>query len=101
MHYDNYIIGRLIFPAGFGSVRADGIALSISLDAPQIQHGQSFAMRLGYGNYESSNAMGMSASGLVARGLLGPTSTVSVDAGVGISTGTRAMGGSAGITLGW
>jgi hypothetical protein len=37
---------------------ADGIAISLALAQPMFQPGQNVAMRLGWGNFDGSNAIG-------------------------------------------
>ena len=80
---------------------ADGIAMSLALAQPIFMPGQSFALRVGYGNFDGSSAVGVSAAGVVARGHAGPTSSVVLDAGIGFAPDTNMAAGRAGITFGW
>ena len=80
---------------------ASGIAIAMSLDQPQFQPGQTLAMRVGWGNFDGSSAIGVTAAGIVARGFLWPTSSLIVDAGVGSGVETSMVAGRAGMSLGW
>ena len=66
---------------------ADGIAISLALAQPIFQPGQTFAMRVGWGNFDGSNAVGVTAAGVVGRGYWGPTRLVVLDAGIGTGNG--------------
>lgn len=78
---------------------ASGIAISMALAQPLLQSGQTVGVRVGWGNFGGSNAVGVSAAGVLARGFAGPTTSLVVDAGVGFSSGQG--GGRVGMTLGW
>jgi len=80
---------------------ADGIAIALAIQQPIFQPGQSFAIRAGYGNFDGSDAFGLSAAGVVDRGSFGRGSSVTLDAGIGFGTATGTAAGRAGVTLGW
>ena len=80
---------------------ADGIAISMALSQPFFHNGQKFALNLGWGNFEGNNALGLTAAGIVDRGMLGPTSTTTVYGGVGVGLREGTVGGRAGLTFGW
>ena len=80
---------------------ADGIAISVAMAQPILLPGQSFALRMGYGNFDGSGALGVSAAGVLSRGFSGPTSSLTLDAGVGFGTETSTAAGRAGMTIGW
>lgn len=73
---------------------AEGIAISLALDAPLLRSGQTFAMRGGWGNFDGSNAAGVTAAGAINQNVV-------VDAGVGWGTNHGTVAGKAGVTLGW
>lgn len=73
---------------------AEGIALSLALDAPLLREGQTFAMRGGWGNFEGSNAAGFTAAGALSQNVV-------VDAGIGYGASQGTVAGKAGMTLGW
>jgi hypothetical protein len=80
---------------------AEGIAIALSLDAPTFQPGQDFAMRLGWGNFDGSNAFGATAAGVLDRGSFGANSTVTLDGGVGFGLQQNTVAGKAGLSFGW
>jgi hypothetical protein len=80
---------------------ADGIAISLALAQPIFQPDQQFAMRLGWGNFDGSNGVGIAAAGVLNRGYWGSTSAIILDGGVGVGTDERMVAGRAGLTFGW
>ena len=80
---------------------ADGIAIALAMAQPVFQSGQTFAMRFGWGNFDSSNAVALTAAGLLSKESLGPGSSVILDGGVGTSTAENMVAGRAGLTFGW
>lgn len=80
---------------------AEGIAIALSLDGPTFQPGQDFAMRLGWGNFDGSNAFGATAAGVLDRGSFGAHSTVTLDGGVGVGLQQNTVAGKAGLSFGW
>ncbi len=59
------------------------------------------AMRVGWGDFNGSSAVGVTAAGVIARGFLGSTSSLIVDGGVGTGTSTSMVAGRAGLSMGW
>jgi hypothetical protein len=78
---------------------ADGIAISLALAQPAFQPGQKFAIRGGWGNFDGSNAFGVSGAGLVHSFRNG--GSVILDVGVGMSARYNMFAGRGGVTLGW
>jgi hypothetical protein len=78
---------------------ADGIAISLALAQPAFQPGQKFAIRGGWGNFDGSNALGVSAAGLLYSFRNG--GSVILDVGVGASMRYNMFAGRGGVTLGW
>ena len=75
--------------------------MSLALAQPILLPGQTFAVRIGYGNFDGSSAAGLSAAGVLARGYAGPTSSVVLDAGIGFAPDTDTVAGRGGVTFGW
>lgn len=73
---------------------AEGIAIALALDAPVLRSGQTFALRGGWGNFDGSNAAGVTAAGAISQNVV-------VDAGVGWGASQGTVAGKAGLTLGW
>jgi hypothetical protein len=66
---------------------AEGIAVVAALAQPVLLPGQHFAMRAGWGGYDSANAVAFSAAGVIADNLLrSGHGTLSLDGGVGWGT---------------
>jgi trimeric autotransporter adhesin len=79
----------------------EGTALALAISQPVFLPGQTFAIRGGWGEYESRNAFGVSAAGVIAHNVFGNGSTVSLDGGVGVGTSYNGVAGKAGITIGF
>lgn len=73
---------------------AEGIAISLALEAPLLRSGQTFAMRGGWGNFDGTNAVGVTAAGAISQNVV-------MDAGVGWGTSNGTVAGKAGVTVGW
>lgn len=80
---------------------AGGIAIAVALAQPMMQPGQSFAMRAGWGSFDGTDALGVTAAGVLSRDVFGPGSTVVLDAGIGVSTDENEAAGRFGVTFGW
>jgi trimeric autotransporter adhesin len=80
---------------------AEGIATAAAMAQPILLSGQKFALRFGYGNFDGTSAAAVTAAGVLNRGYAGPTSSIVLDAGLGISTESSTATGRAGVTLGW
>jgi hypothetical protein len=78
---------------------ADGIAISLALAQPAFQPGQRFALRGGWGNFDGSNALGVSAAGLLYEFRGG--GSIVLDVGVGASMRYNMFAGRGGVTIGW
>ena len=76
----------------------EGTAIALAISQPIIGPNQTFAIRAGWGNYESENAFGLSAAGIIGRDWLWSGSTVALDGGVGFGS-NNSVAGKAGITL--
>jgi trimeric autotransporter adhesin len=79
----------------------EGTALALAISQPVFLPGQNFAMRAGWGGFESENAVGFSAAGVVMRDPFGHGSTVALDGGVGFGTNYNTVGGKVGVTIGF
>ncbi|MGA7323577.1 MAG: hypothetical protein WBX25_03615 [Rhodomicrobium sp.] len=79
----------------------EGTALALAISQPMFMPGQSFAIRAGWGDYQSQNAFGVSAAGVIARDVFGYGSTIVVDGGVGVGGNYNGVAGKAGVTIGF
>jgi hypothetical protein len=81
---------------------AEGIASSTALAQPIFLAGQTFAMNVNWGNYESANAVGVTAAGVVAQNLMGPgRGALVLNGGVGFGTNEGAVTSRVGVGFGW
>lgn len=80
---------------------SEGIAIALSLDTPTFLPGQDFALRAGWGNFDGSDAFGVTAGGVIDRGSFGRNSSVILDGGVGFGLNTNTVAGKAGLSFGW
>ena len=76
----------------------EGTAIALAISQPIIGPNQTFAIRAGWGTYESENAFGLSAAGIIGRDWFWSGSTVALDGGVGFGS-NNSVAGKAGITL--
>ena len=76
----------------------EGTAIALAISQPIIGPNQTFAIRAGWGTYESENAFGLSAAGIIGRDWFWNGSTVALDGGVGFGS-NNSVAGKAGITL--
>ena len=76
----------------------EGTAIALAISQPIIGPNQTFAIRAGWGNYESENAFGLSAAGIIGRDWFWNGSTVALDGGVGWGS-NNSVAGKAGVTL--
>jgi trimeric autotransporter adhesin len=80
----------------------EGIAAAVSLAQPILRSGQHFGMTAGWGGFDSANAVGFSAAGVLSDNILGPgRGTLAVYGGVGVGTSEGELAGRAGMSFGW
>jgi hypothetical protein len=77
----------------------EGTAIALALSQPIFAPGQSWAIRAGYGGFESASAGGVSVAGIVGRDWFGAGSTIAIDGGVGFAD--NVVAGKAGVTIGF
>jgi hypothetical protein len=80
---------------------ADGIAVALALSTPTFQGNQTFAARVGWGNFDGTSAFGLSMAGIVDRGAFGTGTTVVIDGGIGYGSAEGTVAGKGGITFGF
>jgi hypothetical protein len=76
----------------------EGTAIALAISQPIIGPNQTFAIRAGWGTYESENAFGLSAAGIIGRDWFWNGSTVALDGGVGWGS-NNSVAGKAGVTV--
>jgi trimeric autotransporter adhesin len=80
---------------------ADGIAIALAIPAPLFHNGQTVALSFGQGNFDGANAFGLSLAGVLNKGALGPTSSVTLSGGLGVGTTTGTVAGRSSVSFGW
>lgn len=71
-----------------------GAAVSLSLPGAVVDSGKSFGAAVNFGYFDGSSALGVS-------GAYRPVDGVTVNGGVGVSTGSGQVGGRAGVNFSW
>ncbi len=96
---------------GLATVQA-GVAIATAIETPELASGESFGIRFGWGGFDSfegnTNAVGLSAIGVVARNVFGQGDRLAVDAGLGLGwsefqgySESAVVAGRAGMQLTW
>lgn len=85
-----------------------GVALSLATTPAVLMHGEKFGLRMGWGNFAGANAVGLSATGVLAENLVSKHDRLTLDGGVGFGFGefmsyreNGVVGGRAGLQLTW
>ena len=80
---------------------ATGIAVAMALHDPDLVAGERFGLRLNWGNYEGSNAMALTAAGVLGYNVFTPGDRLAVSGGMGWGLDQSQMGGRVGVQLTW
>lgn len=78
----------------------EGVAIAFALAGPDLTSGEKFALTVNWGTFESRNAVGISAAGVLSRNLFGGGDRLTVSGGIGFSDSGTA-GGRVGAQLSW
>jgi trimeric autotransporter adhesin len=85
-----------------------GVALSLAATPAVLMHGEKFGVRVGWGTFNGANALGFSATGVLAENLVSKHDRLTLDGGVGFGFGefmsyreNAVVGGRAGLQLTW
>ncbi|MBX9841202.1 MAG: hypothetical protein K2Z80_05270 [Xanthobacteraceae bacterium] len=85
-----------------------GVALSLAATPAVLAANEKFGMRVGWGTFDGANALGFSATGVLAEGLFSKRDRLTLDGGVGFGFGefmgyreNAVVGGRAGLQLTW
>jgi len=73
---------------------SEGVAISMAMDAPDLQQHETLAVKLNWGNFEGENA-------LAFAGSLRLGAHTAIDAGIGLGAQEGNVGSRAGLRLGW
>lgn len=80
---------------------SEGVAMALALKMPDFVADESFGIRLGYGNFEGTDALGLSVAGVIGRNVAGPGSRLTVHGGVGRGLSKKTVGVTVGGQLTW
>jgi hypothetical protein len=93
--------GRIDRAERMSSVAMEGVAVALSIADPVLLSGDTFGLRVNWGNFEGRNAIGISTMGLLSVNAFGGGEKLSVGAGIGVGLGDASVGGRAGLQLSW
>jgi len=79
----------------------EGVAVGIALSDPDLYAGKTFALKGNWGVFEGSNALGVSAKGLLADNLFGQGDQLTLSGGIGWGTDENTVGGRVSGQVSW
>lgn len=79
----------------------EGVAMALALKMPDFVADENFGIRLGYGNFEGADALGLSVAGVVGRDTAGKGSRLTIHGGVGRGISKKTVGVTVGGQLTW
>lgn len=79
----------------------EGAAVSIALSDPDLYAGKTFAVKGNWGIFEGSNALGVSAKGLLADNLFGQGDQLTLSGGIGWGVNENTVGGRVSGQVSW
>lgn len=75
----------------------EGIAVSLALQNPDLVGAETFGLAMNWGNFEGSNAIGISAAGVLGNNLVMPGDRLAIAGGIGFGLDEDTVGGRVGI----
>ena len=79
----------------------EGVAVGIALSDPDLYAGKTFALKGNWGIFEGSNALGVSAKGLLADDLFGQGDQLTLSGGIGWGVDENTVGGRVSGQVSW
>ena len=79
----------------------DGVAVALAVSDPVLLAGDTFGIRMNWGEFQGKHAIGLSALGVLDRNFLGTNTSLAIAGGVGVSTYDGAVGSRLGLQLTW
>ncbi len=80
---------------------SEGVAIALALQNPDLVGNETFGMAVNWGGFDSSNAIGIAATGVLAHDLLGGGDRLAIAGGVGFGLDKDTVGGRVGAQLTW
>lgn len=79
----------------------EGVAVALALQNPDLVGNETFGMAVNWGGFDSSNAIGIAATGVLAHDFLGGGDRLAIAGGVGFGLDKDTVGGRVGAQLTW
>lgn len=80
---------------------SEGVAIALALQNPDLVGNESFGMAVNWGGFDSSNALGIAATGVLGHDLFGGGDRLAIAGGVGFGFDQDTVGGRLGAQLTW
>ena len=84
-----------------GRKLSEGVAMAMAVQDPDLMGNEIFGLKLNWGTYQQSNAVGMSAAGVLAHNLLAEGDRLSISGGIGYGVQEKQLGGRVGLQFSW
>jgi hypothetical protein len=79
----------------------EGVAIALALQNPDLVGNETFGLSVNWGGFDSSNAIGIAATGVLAHDFLGGGDRLAIAGGVGFGLDKDTVGGRVGAQLTW
>jgi hypothetical protein len=79
----------------------EGIAIAMAMHDPDLVAGEKLGLKLSWGNFEGSNAIALTAAGVLGWSVFTPGDRLAVSGGLGVGTDQGQVGGRVGVQLTW
>lgn len=79
----------------------EGVAIALALQNPDLVGHESFGLAVNWGGFEGSSALGVAATGVVGRDIIGVGDRLALSGGVGFGMEEHSIGGRIGAQLTW
>ncbi|RIA47416.1 hypothetical protein [Dichotomicrobium thermohalophilum] len=79
----------------------EGVAIALALQNPDLVGNETFGMSVNWGGFESSNALGIAATGVLGHDLFGGGDRLAIAGGVGFGLDKDTVGGRVGAQVTW
>ena len=84
-----------------GRKLSEGVAMAMAVEDPDLMGNEIFGLKLNWGTFEQSHAVGLSAAGVLAHDVLVEGDRVSISGGIGYGVQEKNLGGRVGLQMSW
>ena len=84
-----------------GRKLSEGVAMAMAVQDPDLMGQEMFGVKLNWGTFEHSNAVGLSAAGVLAHDIFSDGDRLSMSGGIGYGVQDKNLGGRVGLQLSW